>query len=200
MAQTPSTHASLLSRARRLSDDGAWHELEGKYRELVLRFCRARGLEVNDAEDVRQAVFVSLARHLPGFRYDPQLGRFRDYLGRMVRNAIVAHQRARARGLRTLDVTEIGVDAPAGRDASDELWDEEWSRHHLRRAMATLRKSHEPETLSVFEHLLEGASTQATALRFGLSEEAVHKIKQRVRDRLKELVAAQVDEEDRPRG
>ena len=82
------TRPSLLSRVRDGSDQAAWREFEAKYRELLMRYCRARGLQQSDADDVRQLVMMNLAQSLRNFEYSPEKGRFRSYLGRVVRNSI----------------------------------------------------------------------------------------------------------------
>ena len=85
------TQPSLLSRVRDGSDQAAWREFEAKYHELLLRYCRARGLQRSDAEDVRQIVMMNLAKFLRNFDYSPEKGGFRSYLGRVVRNSISRH-------------------------------------------------------------------------------------------------------------
>ena len=40
----PSTAVSLLSRCRDTSDQAAWRELDERYRDLLICFCRRRGL------------------------------------------------------------------------------------------------------------------------------------------------------------
>ena len=44
--------------------------------------------------------------------------------------------------------------------------------------------------------IVAGDSIEAVAHQFELTEQAVHKIKQRIRDRLKNLIESQVREED----
>ena len=58
------THPTLLSRVRDHEDHRSWREFDSRYRELILRFCRRRGLQQSDAEDVRQIVMLNLARAL----------------------------------------------------------------------------------------------------------------------------------------
>ena len=83
-----STHASMLSRLRDLDDHASWSQFDDRYRDLILRYCRRKGLQQCDAEDVRQIVMLNLAKQLRTFQYDASKGRFRDYLGMVVRNAI----------------------------------------------------------------------------------------------------------------
>ena len=51
-------------RMRDHQDDEAWREFERRYRDLIVRYCLKRGLQRNDAEDVRQMVLLNLARQL----------------------------------------------------------------------------------------------------------------------------------------
>jgi DNA-directed RNA polymerase specialized sigma24 family protein len=82
------THPSLLSRVRDPGDHVAWREFESRYRDLLLRFCRRRGMQHADAEDVVQVVLTNMAKALPRFVYDRRRGRFRDYLYRCTRNVL----------------------------------------------------------------------------------------------------------------
>jgi RNA polymerase sigma-70 factor (ECF subfamily) len=187
------TRPSLLVRVRDPADEAAWRDFEQRYRDLILRYCRASGLQQADAEDVRQAVFLNLAQALRGFRYDSARGRFRGYLHRVVRNAVHRHFRRAAAPAGPLDsrVPDEGVG-----EERDERWEREWMFHHYRLALATVRATFEPQSVSVFERLVQGASVVEVARETGLSEAAVHKIKQRVRDRLRELIEQQLLEED----
>lgn len=187
-----STRASLLERLRVPDDDVAWREFDRRYRDLILRTCRRCGLQLADAEDVRQVVMMNLARAFPAFRYDRERGRFRGYLGRIVKNAISRHLGGGPQATGIPDRIDQ-VAAPADPDAA---WEREWMLHHYRTALATLRSSVEPRSVEVFDALLRGGTVEGVARSRGLSEDAVQKIKQRMRDRLRDLVSAQVRDED----
>lgn len=187
------TRASLLSRLRDPADAAAWGEFQDRYRDLLLRFCRARGLQAADAEDAVQSVFASIARAMPSFTYDPARGRFRDYLFKSVRNAISA-LRCPNHAPTPLAAVEH---TPAPQEEAD-LWEQQWTAHHYRLAMQTLERTYDQQSLAIFQHALAGLSPAHTAARLGISIDAVYKARQRVRDRLQELVAQQIkDEEER---
>lgn len=189
------TQPSLLVRVRNADDQTAWREFEAKYRELVLRYCLRHGLQPADCDDVQQLVWINLAKGLRQFEYDPQKGRFRDYLGRVVRNSISRHFSRPERAQQALDTRVLAAVAEES-GGRDEAWEREWVDHHYRLAMATVRASHEARSLEVFEGLLAGRSVQDVALSHGMSEQAVHKVKQRIRGRMQELIARQIAEED----
>jgi Cys-tRNA synthase (O-phospho-L-seryl-tRNA:Cys-tRNA synthase) len=81
--------------------------------------------------------------------------------------------------------------------AEDEVaWEEEWVDHHYRLAMATVRESFEPRSVEIFDRSVAGATVAELAGAFSMTEEAVRKVRQRIRDRMEELIAEQVREED----
>lgn len=196
MATGP-TRPSLLLRLRDPADAAAWAEFDRSYRDLLLGYCRRRGLQWSDAEDVRQTVMINLAKATQGeFRYDPKRGRFRNYLARIVQNAIRQHF-SRPKGSEQRLATEMqAAIADPAEDTSDALWEQEWVRHHFRTAMRQVRRDFEERSVRIFERLLDGAPVTAVAAEFQLSTQAVHKVKQRIRKRMEELIERQVKLED----
>ncbi|MFO0830853.1 MAG: sigma-70 family RNA polymerase sigma factor [Phycisphaerales bacterium] len=198
------TRLTLLSRVRDPSDTAAWREFEDMYREMLVRFCLSQAVQHADAEDAVQQVFTNLSRTLPGFVYDPQRGRFRDYLFRATRNAITA-LRSRKRpitGLMPLsqDESRVGWEPDTGDQpspAESAAWEKEWVAHHYRRALTKVRAQFEPRSVEVFERNVAGVSVALLAQEFGMTEEAVYKVRQRVRARMQELIEEQVRDEDR---
>lgn len=191
------TRPTLLDRLRDPADQEAWREFDARYRDLILNYCRMRGLQPQDAEDVCQAVLIGFTRAAGEFRYDPKRGRFRSYLGRAVAHAIQRHL-ARKYGKHPLDEDSArALDGLVQDDSVHDVeWEREWMMHHYRRAMRTVRETFEPRSVEVFEHLRDGLDAQQTADRFGISVQAVNKIKQRIRLRMIELIERQVTEED----
>lgn len=191
-----STRPSLLVSVRDPSDLHAWRQFEARYRELIVRYCLRRGLQAADYEDVQQLVWLHLAKGLRNFEYDPNKGRFRDYLGRVVRNAISRHFARPNRQVSALDSSLLAVIPSETDSGTDELWEQEWVDHHYRRAMAAIRETFDPKSVSVFEGLIRGQGVSDAAAAYSMTTEAVHKVKQRIRLRLSELIAQQIAEED----
>ena len=71
----------------------------------------------------------SLSRALQSFRYDPAGGRFRHYLGRVVRDAIDRHLARPALVLRSVEEEVLAVLADVPTEV-DDVWEREWRRHH----------------------------------------------------------------------
>ncbi len=190
------TRASLLLRIRDPDDHLAWREFDGAYGELIVRYCRARGLQLMDAEDVRQLVMLNLSRSIPRFDYRPEVGRFRDYLRTIVRHAVARHAPRHGGAAIGLDTVVLETMASGVDDMMDAEWDRQWRRLHCRIALRTLRREGDPRHVDIFERLLGGASIQDAADAFGITEASVRKIKQRARERLQALVARQLRQED----
>ena len=196
-----STHPSLLQRLGDTANEPAWREFDRWYGELIVGYCRSCGLQPTDAEDIRQTVMLNLSKAMPKFVYDPQRGRFRSYLRRVVRNAIASQATKPDRKMAALNsavLDRIGEDETDGADA---LWEQAWVRHHYRLALHTLRQSCEARTLAVFDRLVAGDTINQVAEVFDMSYDAVLRNRQRVRDRLRNIIADQVrgEEEWEPR-
>jgi RNA polymerase sigma-70 factor (ECF subfamily) len=195
------TQLSLLSRVRDPENAAAWREFEERYRELLVRFCRRRGLQHADAEDIVQVLMASLARTLPSFVYDPARGRFRDYLFRCARNAISQWAaRPKHAGGSLGKGGDSCADLVGAADAAPDeavAWEQEWVAHHYRLAMQAVRTSFDPRSIELFERSVGGVSVAALAEEYQLSHQAVHKVRQRIRKRMEELISQQIRDEDR---
>ena len=191
-----STRPSLLARVQDAQDHDAWREFDATYRDLVLGYCRSRGLQPADAEDVRQLVMMSLSRVLKDWQYRRDRGRFRAYLGCVVRNAVARHLGHTSKGDVRLETEIRAVLAAPDAPPLDERWEREWVKHHYRRAMATVRETFSERSVRIFERLLEGAPAPRVAAEFETTDQAVHQIKQRIKTRMSALIAEQVAEEE----
>ncbi len=190
------TSPTLLSRVRDPADTAAWREFDSRYGELVLRYCRRRGLQHSDAEDVRQMVMLKVSKALRDFKYDPRRGRFRGFLWRIVRNENLRYVTRPNTAPNRVDTHGVPSAEPVAPQDRDDVWEEEWTHHHLRLAMRRIRETFDPRSVSVFESLLSGEAVDAVARETGMTKDAVHKVKQRVRNRLKDLIAEQITEEE----
>ena len=193
---TRATRPSLLSRVRDPENHAAWHEFEDRYGELILRYARVRGLQLVDAEDVRQAVLLNLSRAMRTFQYSRERGRFRDYVLRAARNAMSALHARNASAPAALVTDGHTAGQEDATEMIDMLWEREWMLHHYRRALQVVRATFDSRSIAMFEQLLAGGSAEAVAQEFLTTPTAVRQLKHRIRERLRELIAAQVEEED----
>jgi RNA polymerase sigma factor (sigma-70 family) len=197
------THASLIARladqARsgdtpEMSNAGAWSDFIERYGDLIRGYCRKRGIDSANIEDILQDVMVNLIKAMPGFQYDPSKGRFRSYLLTITQHAMSKKVRQDHRaGALVLD--ERSSESNFGTH-QDEQWESEWRSYHIRRALATMEAEFSARDREAFMRYAVGSdSAQVVCSDLGLSLDALYQIKSRMLRRLSALVQSQVDEE-----
>jgi RNA polymerase sigma-70 factor (ECF subfamily) len=175
------TRASLLLRLRNPRDAEAWRTFVDVYGPLVYGHCRRRGVEHNDAEDLMQKIFAQVMQSIRAFDYQPNLGRFRDWLGTIVRNDIGRFFRQRGREVaRSASAEADPLQQVAGR-GEDTSWNEEFQAHVLRVALARSQPHFEADTWRAFELVwLEHQSAADVARQLNRPIDFVYVAKSRV--------------------
>ena len=74
------TRPSLLNRLKTGDDTESWQEFYRIYGKLVRDFAIQAGLTSTEADEVVQETAIAMARHLPEYRYDPKVCRFKTWL------------------------------------------------------------------------------------------------------------------------
>lgn len=83
---------SLIAGSRRAE---RWQKFDGMYRPIVLAWCQRRGLQVSDASDVTQEVFLKMPDKIATF--DESKAKFRSWLKTVVHNSATDFYRRRAK-------------------------------------------------------------------------------------------------------
>lgn len=175
-----------------------------RYRPPVLAFLRHQGLTVDDAEDTAQAFFAHLADKRLHERVDPARGRFRSFLLGSLRHFIVSEHRrehASKRGGGTPHVSLADVAEPAADTTPEHAFEREWARTVLTHAVRQLRDEarsagKEPLFTALQEFLYDPPEAQDYArvcAALGMSRNALAVAVHRMRQRLHELVRAEVE-------
>ncbi len=180
------THPSLLLRLRNSDDKSAWVEFVQVYGPMVFGYCRIRKLQESDAADVSQEVMIRLAKSMAEFEYKPELGRFRDWLGKVIHREL----------LRFWEQQKSTSRVQNGEWASDEaiddgaIWIEHFHSEILRKSMANIQCEFSIEAWRAFElSWLENTPVGDVALRLEIPIESVYVAKSRVLKRLRNEVA-----------
>ena len=82
------TRRSLLSRLRSWGDQESWHDFFATYWRLIYEVALKSGLSEVEAEEVVQETVISVAKKMPGFKYDPAIGSFKGWLLQITRRRI----------------------------------------------------------------------------------------------------------------
>src|ERR1051326_2158620 len=74
------TRQTLLSRLKDWNDQDSWKDFFDTYWNLIYRTARRSGVTDTESQDVVQETIVSVAKAMPGFKYDGSFGSFKKWL------------------------------------------------------------------------------------------------------------------------
>jgi RNA polymerase sigma-70 factor (ECF subfamily) len=182
------TSLTLMDLVRQYPKDaGAWDRFVRRYRPKIYGWCRDRGLQEADAEDVAQDVMAILTQKMANFRYDPSR-RFHAWLKMITYHALsdLIARRCRAIGDRPTPFLET-IEARANLERRfDELFD----REQLELAIARVRERVAAPTWDAFRLTTFECRSGAEASRLlGIPVTSVFVSKHRVQKMLREEVA-----------
>ncbi|MHC4180290.1 MAG: RNA polymerase sigma factor [Planctomycetota bacterium] len=187
-ADPSSVSSTLLERVKARRPE-AWERLVDLYAPMVYRWCRLSGVRREDAADVVQEVFSSVATHVADFRRENPGDSFTAWLATITRNKIRDYLRRlqgrpRARGgtdaqQQLLEIAALSeLSQPSSRGHGDGSLS--------RRALDLVRAEFENRTWEAFwRTAVDGQCPADVAEDLGMSVNAVYKAKSRVLRRLR---------------
>lgn len=185
----PATRKTLLLRIRDASNTEAWRTFVELYTPLIYHFCIRRGLQEADCRDVLQNVFLSVHRQIAAFEYDPQRGRFRNWLITIVLRQINRHQSRLDPGTKGLGGGLGDFLAQWIPEDEEQKWDEEFQQRVLEVATKRICKEFSPDVFTAFEAVWYYERKPAEVARLMNQSPAwVYQAKFRVLKRLKQEI------------
>jgi RNA polymerase sigma-70 factor (ECF subfamily) len=178
----------------KVRDPEAWRRLAHLYGPLVYQWCRARGLQPSDAEDVTQDVFLTVAVRVGAFRRERPGDTFRGWLWAITRNKLghwIRRQRARDQAAGGTDAQRLLLAAalPDEGGESDDAGGAGAAAGLYRRALELIRAEFEDRSWEAFRRLvLEGQCPADVAADLGMTRGAVYVTKSRILRRLREVL------------
>ncbi len=140
---TADTSSSLLVRIRDPDDSVSWTLFVEVYTPVVFRYLKARGLQDADAEDLTQETLIAVVTNIRNFQYNPEKGRFRDWLSTVTRRRLFRFWQKSKNSLQSLDEGQ-------GQAGLDPEWLDAWQSELLRAAIERVRREVEPRTWQAF--------------------------------------------------
>src|SRR6266404_5907705 len=194
------TRPSLLDRLKTGDDTESWQEFYRIYGKLVRDFAIQAGLNDTDADEVVQETAIAMARHLPEFRYDPKVCRFKTWLLNQaswrIKDQLKKRQRATAFTGETPANAGTMHDVPAdeaSRTATinrvpdpnaenlDALFETEWRKNLLATALERVRGNFSLKQFQVFDLIVQKEWPAADVARsLGVSLASVYVTKHRI--------------------
>lgn len=183
------TRPSLIARLRNEQDAEAWGTFVSVYARLVHGTCRRRGLQEADAADVTQAILAEVLRSMrSGFKYQPERGRFRDWLGTVTFRQIGRFLRQRAAQHAVANDCDLF-------EAPDPGWSADFQAHLMRLGLERIQADFEPLTWRVFVRVwFDNQPALAIAAEQNVTIDVVYTAKSRVLKRLREEIMHLADD------
>ena len=181
---TPKTLLRKIAEYANGDDAAEWSRFVELYTPVIRQFVSVReDIGVADADDMVQEIFVRLVDVLRAGTYRPEKGRFRAYLGTMVRRLLIdRHRRALARGAGreiSADDVELLTETPDAAEYVDQRLKE--ARHAAAVEHVLSRTMLDARTVAAYRaYALAGEPPDEVAARLGITINALRQIKYRV--------------------
>ena len=197
MTQFPETRESLIIQVKDPSNRDAWGKFVDLYRPVIHRIAIARGMQDADAQDITQKVLMAVASSIGRWEKSGETTRFRHWLRRVTRNAIVnaVSRRPPDQATGTSSFQDLLIELPerAGSQhdvETESLIELEYRRELYLRAAAFVRKDVDPVTWRAFElTVISGMSNADAAQELGKSIGTIYAARSRVMKRLRAAIA-----------
>ena len=192
MTQFPETHESLIVQVKGPENRAAWEQFVSIYRPVIFRTAVTRGLQEADAQDLAQQVLLAVASAIGHWERQNESTRFRHWLRRIVRNAIVNAITRRPKDqpvggslMHTLLVEQAEVDPD-----TESLVDWEYRRELYLQAAKIVSSDVQADTWRAFElTVIDGMSNQSAAEQLGKSVGTIYTARCRIMQRLRSVIA-----------
>ena len=207
------THWSIVLAAGATSRPGAQEALERlcrTYWSPLYAFIRRRGYPAADAQDLTQGFFAYILDRQLVLKADPEIGRFRSFLLGSLKH-FLAHEHERASALKRGGGREIiSLEALESEERSrwepldlvtpEAIFDQRWALQQIENSLKNLRTEYASAgRVALFDLLKDYVWGEKNALTLveiaeslDLTEEAIKKAVQRLRQRFRDCLRAEI--------
>ena len=148
---------------------------------MIHGYCRRRRLQESDASDVAQNVMMRLTKTMCQFEYDPSIGRFRDWLGKVVHRELLRFWTNQKKHTRH-DAMIIELESLH----ADSTWIEYFQSEILHQSLVNIEKEFSAESWQAFHRSwVQNIPAGEVAESLGVEIENVYVAKSRALKRLR---------------
>lgn len=192
------TRRTLLDRLKNWEDHESWRVFFDIYSRLVYSFALKAGLTGAEAEEVVQETFISVAKKMPEFNYDPAKGSFKSWLLHTTQWRIADQFRKRNQRIhvrispRTSDRTPTSEQIPdPGALNLEKLYEEEWQQNLFLFALEKVKRQVNARHFQMFDlYVVKKWPARRVAKTLGVSTSRVYLAKHRVAGLVKKEIQA----------
>ena len=185
--KVPTTSLSLLERIRE-GDEISWHEFFERYQPFIIALGRSRGLTWEESDDLVQLVMMAFFGESRHFVYHPEMGRFHNYLGTIIRNQtfdLLRRRQTRAAHFTALD----SVDKEAMEDVFDAAWRQEYQKQMFRDALQELKAFVSVSTWQAYElYAVQQRNADDVAAHLNMTKANIYNCKTRCDKQMKKIL------------
>lgn len=181
MTERWNTRITLLQRAQDQDNPEAWDEFVFYYQDFLRMVLNKMNFNRSDVDDAIQEVLLKLWKALPAFKPDGS-AKFRTWMSRIIRNSAIDYLRKHYKGSKEeLEHHEIKL---AAEPDIESFIKEEWEVHIVALALNRIKSLFSENAITVFEMAMKNISTEKIAENLEMSQNAVLKLKNRVKHRM----------------
>ena len=192
MTPYPETSDSLIDRIKSTGHRDDWEKFVSIYRPVIYRTAVAKGLQEADAQDLSQQVLLAVASAIPRWEKQNESTRFRHWLRRITRNAIL-NALTRCSPVEATGGSssfKVLLEQPIADADTESLIDWEYRRELFLRAKDIVSRSVQVDTWRAFElTAIDGLTNQEASVTLGKSLGSIYTARCRVMQRLQAAVA-----------
>ena len=149
----PATSASLLLRIRNVDDSDSWRRFEAVYAPVIRSYCRRRGFQSTDIDDIAQDVMTAVAGAIKNFEYQPEKGKFRSWLATVTANKLRNYaNKSKVKREQLIEYADQLASAPD----SDSHWTDVFMQQIFVAAKQQVQSEVEEKTWECFPYDVDG--------------------------------------------
>jgi len=188
------TRYSLLSRLKNWEDQTSWRDFFDTYWRLIYEVALKAGLRETEVQEVVQETVIAVAKNIGDFRAQPEHGSFKAWLLHQTRWRIADQFRKRqarpappspnrndepdSNGPQTATIDRVAD--PAG-NALEALWEVEWGKTLMSRALEAVKQQISPRQFQMFDlHVLQEQTVAQVCAILQVNSMQVYLAKNRV--------------------
>ena len=173
-------------RVKNQDDEHAWGEFVSYYQSFIEVILKHLKVSPNDQDDLTQNILLKVWKSLEKLNYDSERARFRTWMNRVIRNAVIDFQRAKSRRISEVD-SDTGIDTknfPLQENEFTKIIDKEWRAHITNLALKNIRPNFSGNAMSVFDMFLDEVPAKDIAAKLAIAVPSVYKLRSRVEEKL----------------
>ncbi|PHS03150.1 MAG: RNA polymerase subunit sigma [Blastopirellula sp.] len=189
MTEFPETRNSLLVQVKDPLNREAWEQFAQIYRPVIYRLARQRGMQDADAQDLSQQVLMSVAAAITRWETSDETTRFRHWLRRVVKNAILNALSRKPQDLAVggSSVRELLEEYPDADPETEQQIELEYRREIYLRAAEIVQTDVAADTWKAFEMtVIQALPIQEVATQLNKSIGTIYASRSRIMRRLRD--------------